>query len=424
MTGYRRGSVRYTVALVFTFGVWFLGLALEVAAVYLLRAASWAKGHVNGIAAAGLVATLMVSGGYLLVDVVRVDPLGDTFTVRVELAGSGGLLEHSDVTFRGVRVGTVRSLELSETGVTAVADIDAAYRVPMGGVVVVARLSAAGEQYLDIRPDSDDGPYLTDGAVVERDRTSTPVTIDEFLTDTADFIGGLNPQRLNVIVAELDKALAGGPDQLRTVISGISQAMVGMTELLPQTRNLVEKLAVIAETTSHAQPDLRTLVEGSGVLFGQFAAADQELRRILDLGPGQLATLGGVIAETTDPVTNLVTNLRAITRAARLRTPALTALFPALRTGTALLGVPAHDNAFHTMVDIWPRPFCEYDTIPVSPATLSDGTVRLYNYCVTSDPAQQIRGSANAPRPDTPDNTAGPPPGSTGDERSVPLPGR
>ncbi|MFD6454645.1 MlaD family protein, partial [Nocardia sp. NPDC060220] len=269
MNEYPRGGVRYTVALVLTFGIWFAGVALEVAAELLLRTAGWANRHVNGIAAAGLVATLLVSGGYLLVDVVRVDPLRDTFTVRVEPAGSGGLLEHSDVTFRGVRVGTVRSLELSETGVTAVADIDAGYHVPAGGAVVVARLSAAGEQYLDIRPDSNDAPYLADGAVVELDRTSTPVTIDEFLTNTADFIGGLNPQRLNVIVAELDKALAGGPNQLRTVISGISQAMVGMTELLPQTRNLVEKLSVIAETTSHAQPDLRTLVEGSGVLFGQ-----------------------------------------------------------------------------------------------------------------------------------------------------------
>ncbi|MFE3543740.1 MCE family protein [Nocardia sp. NPDC059177] len=424
MTGHPRGSVRYTLTVLGAFGIWAVGVALEVAAEFALRGAGWARAHVNGLAAAGLVLTLVVSGGYLLVDIVRIDPRRETFTVRVELAGSGGLLEHSDVTFRGVRVGTVRSLELSGTGVTAVAEIDAGHRVPAGGVAVVARLSAAGEQYLDLRPDTDEPPYLRAGAVIERARTGTPITINEFLTDTSGFIGGLNPQRLNVIVAEFEKALAGGPGQLRTVISGISHALAGMTELLPQTRNLVEKLAIVAETTTHAQPDLRTLVEGSGVLFEQFAAADQELRRLLDLGPGQLATLGGVVAETTDPVTALLTNLQAITRAARLRTPALAALFPALRESTALLGIPAHDNAFHTMMDIWPRPFCEYDTVPVSPARVSDGSVRLYNYCRTNDPAQQIRGSANAPRPDTPDNTAGPPPGSTGDERSVPLPGR
>ncbi|MEU8898809.1 MCE family protein [Nocardia sp. NPDC048505] len=406
------------------FGLWLLEVTLEVVADVVLRLADRARRHLVGLAMAGLVVILLLGGGYLLVEVVRFDPTRETITVRVELAASGGLLEHSDVSFRGVRVGTVRAVELSDSGVTAIAEIDAVHRIPAGGAVVVARLSAAGEQYLDFRPDTDAAPYLRDGAVIERPRTSTPVTINEFLTNTSGFINGLNPERLDVIVAELDRALAGGPDQLRTVISGLSQAMNGLTGLLPQTRNLLEKLAVIAETTSHAQPDLHTLVTGSGVLFGQFAAADQELRRLLDLGPGQLATLGGVVADTTDPITALVTNMLAVTKAARLRTPALAALFPALRSGTALLGIPSHDNAFHTMMDIWPRPFCEYDTIPVAPATVSDGSVRLYNYCVTADPAQQIRGSANAPRPDLPDNTAGPPPGVTGDEKSVPLPGR
>ncbi|MFE2955547.1 MCE family protein [Nocardia tengchongensis] len=397
---------------------------LDWAATQVVRAAEWAGRHLVGLGALGMVGMLVLGGGYLLVDVARVDPLRESYTVRVELASSGGLLPGNDVTFRGVRVGQVAAVELDARGVVALADIDAAVRVPATGTVAVARLSAAGEQYLDFRPDTEAGPFLGDGAVIDATRTSTPVTVNDFLADTSSFISGLNPGRLDVIVEELDKALAGGPDRLRHVLSGLSQAMNGLTGLLPQTRNLIEKLRVIAETTTHAQPDLETLAASSGVLFGQFAAADQEVRRLLDLGPGQLSTLGGVIADTADPVTNLVTNLVAVTRAARLRTPALTALFPALRAGAAAMGIPAHDNAFHTILDIWPRPTCEYATIPVAPARTSDGTVRLYNYCVTDDPALQIRGSANAPRPAGPDNGAGPPPGASGDELSTPLPAK
>ncbi|WP_246011589.1 MCE family protein [Nocardia mexicana] len=369
-----------------------------------------------------MIAMLLAGTGYLLVDVVRINPLRETYTVRVELTVSGGLLPNNDAMFRGVRVGTVRAVQLSARGVTAVADIDARIRIPDSGTVAVQRLSAAGEQYLDFRPDTDDGPYLSDGDVIDTSRTATPVTINSFLTNTSALISGLNPHRLTVIVDELDRALADGPDRLRTVISGISQALAGLTGLLPQTEKLVANLGVIAETTSHAQPDLTTLVHGSGELFDQLTAADQEVRRLLDLGPGQLAALGGVVAETADPVTNLVTNFVAITRAARLRTPAMAALFPALRAGTDAMGVPVHDNAFHTMMDIWPRPTCEYDTIPVSPATVADGRSRLYNYCVTTNPALQVRGSANAPRPPGPDNGAGPPLGIRGDEASVPLP--
>ncbi|MEU0538353.1 MCE family protein [Nocardia sp. NPDC005978] len=389
-----------------------------------LRAGEWALARRLTLAIVGMVLMLVLGGSYLAVDIVRFDPFQRTFAVRILMNGSGGLLPGNDVTFRGVRVGSVRTVELSDDGVVAVADIDSGTKISADSPVFVQRLSAAGEQYLDFQPAADRAPYLDSESVIAADRVSTPVTVESFLANTGGLIAGLNPDRLTVIVDELDRALADGPGKLRSVISGLSHALAGMTDLLPQTRQLVRNLQVIAETTSHAQPDLGTLVRGSGELFAQLGAADQEVRDLLERTPGQLDTLGGLLTETSDPITNLVTNFVAITRAARLRTPALTALFPALRVGSAAIGVAAHDGAFNTMLDIWPRPTCVYDTIPVSPAQVSDGRLRLYNYCVSTDPAQQLRGSANAPRPDIPDNGAGLPPGVTGNELSEPLPGR
>ncbi|MBF6071995.1 MCE family protein [Nocardia farcinica] len=375
------------------------------------------------IANLGLVAVLLAGSAYLGLAVLRINPLPDTYTVTVELRNSGGLLANNDVTFRGSRVGRVAEVRVAEVGIVAEAEIQSWAKIPVGGTVAVGRLSAAGEQYLDFRPDADSGPYLRDGDVVEVARTTTPVTVPSVLDNMSGLIGGMNPARLNVIIDELDKALAGGPDRLRNMISGISRAMAGLDELLPQTRQLIENLEIIADTTSHAQPDLTTLTTGAGALFEQLTAADQELRRFLDLAPGQLATVGGFIADTEDPITNLTTNFVAITRAAKLRQPAIEALFPALRAGSAAIGVPAHDGAYHTLVDPWPRPTCDYPTVPKIPVVAAtDSRVRLYNYCVTDDPALQIRGSANAPRPNVPDNGSGPPPGVTGDEMSQPAP--
>ncbi|MGW6332348.1 MCE family protein [Nocardia rhamnosiphila] len=387
---------------------------------------NWLVRHRIGVANLGLVVVLVVGCGYLGAEVLRINPLPDsTYRVTVELTGSGGLLTDNDVTFRGSRVGRVADVRVSETGIEAVAEIDSAIDIPVGGTVVVGRLSAVGEQYLDFRPDADTGPYLRDGDRVEVARTRIPVTTHSLLSNMSAMISGLNPERLTVIVDELDKALAGGPDRLRNMISGISRAMAGLEGLLPQTRQLIENLTVIADTTQYAQPDLGTLTGSAGALFRQLTAADQEVRRLLDLAPGQLATLSGFVTETRDPITDLVTNFVAITRAAKLRQPAIAALFPALRAGTAALNVPVHDGMFHTLVDIWPRPTCEYNTIPVVPTErMADTRVRLYNYCVTDDPALQVRGSANAPRPNVPDNTAGPPPGVSGDELSRPIPGR
>ncbi|MFE3317904.1 MCE family protein [Nocardia sp. NPDC059195] len=374
------------------------------------------------VANAGLVVVLVLGSLYLGGAVLRIDPSRSHYVVTVELATSGGLTAGSDVTFRGWRVGRVGAVRVSGDGVAAVAEIDGGTRIPVGGTVAVNRLSAAGEQYLDFRPVSESGPYLRDGSVVERAQTSVPVPMQSVLANMSGLVGGMNPERLTVIVDELDKALAGGPDRLRNMISGISRAMAGLTELLPQTQQLLRNLEVIAETTSHAQPDLSTLTASGTALFRQFTAADAEVRHLLEQGPGQLATLGGFVSRTHDPITDLVTNFVAITKAAKLRQPALEALFPSLSRFADAIGVPAHDGGFFTLIDPWPRPTCEYDTVPVVPTTeTTDTRVRLYNYCVTANPALQVRGSANAPRPPGPDNGAGPPPGVTGNELSQPA---
>ncbi|UGT63602.1 MCE family protein [Nocardia asteroides] len=387
---------------------------------------NWLVRNRIAIANLGLVVVLIFGSGYLAVAVMRLDLLPDrTYAVTVQLRDSGGLAANNDVTFRGSRIGKVTEVRVSGPGVAAVAEISSDVRIPVGGTVAVGRLSAAGEQYLDFRPDIEGGPYLGDGSLIDVSRTDTPVPVQSLLLNLSGLIGSLNPERLTVIVDELDRALRGGPDRLRNMVSGISQALAGLDGMLPQTQQLIRNLQVIADTTSLAQPDLTTLTTGAGALFRQLTAADAEVRDFLDLAPGQLATLGGFIEETQDPITNLVTNFVAITRAAKLRAPAIAALFPALREGSEALGIPAHDGFFHTLVDPWPRPTCDYDTIPVVPTlTSTDTRVRLYNYCVTSNPALQVRGSANAPRPNVPDNGSGPPPGVTGDELSRPIPGR
>ncbi|MFB7718660.1 MCE family protein [Nocardia sp. NPDC056100] len=377
------------------------------------------------IANVGLIVVLVLGCGYIGSNVLRFNPIPHTYKVTVLLSTSGGLLSGNDVTFRGLRVGRVDEIKVAGDGVAAVAEIDDSAHIPSDGVVAVGRLSAAGEQYLDFRPDSDSGPYLSNGAVVDRTRTKTPVQIQSVLANLSDFIGGMNADRLNVIVDELDKALAGGPDRLRNMVSGISRAMSGLNDLLPQTKQLLENLSVIGATTSHAQPDLGTITSAGTALFQQLTAADAEVRHLLQTGPDQLATIGGFVSETKDPITNLVTNFVAITKAAKLRAPAIAALFPAIRAGSEALGIPAHDGSYHTLVDPWPRPWCEYDTIPVVPTNAqTDTRTRLYNYCLTNNPALQVRGSANAPRPDVADNGASAPPGVTGNELSQPVTGR
>lgn len=382
------------------------------------------RGHKTLLSNLSLILLFAVGAGYLLIHVARVRPPGGSYTVTVQLDRSGGLQAGNDVTWRGFRVGSVKQIAIRDggAGVSAVAEIENKYRIPADAQIAVSALSAAGEQYIDFRPNTDNPPYLRDGQVVRFDpgRISTPTPVSETLTDTSELIAQVDPEKLGVILDNLDTALSGGPDQLRGLIDGLSIATTGLDNRLPQTISLIENLRVIAGTTSHAQPDLATLTHNASGLVDQARAADSELRRLLDHGPGELGVAEAVLDRDMDPIQSLVTNMSAIVRSALLRQPALRALFPALVVGTSAMGVPAHDGEFYTIVDAWLRPWCNYPTrtVPASIATVP--IFNRWNYCDNPPDDQQIRGSANAPRPDVPNNGAHRPTGADPNDRTLP----
>lgn len=370
----------------------------------------------------GLVLVLLVGVSYMVTQVLRSNPLRGAYTVTVELDRSGGLQTGNDVTVRGWRIGQVTAVDVVDHGerLAARARIDSRYRIPVDTPVAVRMLSAVGEQYLDFSPDREAGPYLSDGAVVRFNpaTVTTPTPISAVLTDSTAVFTQIDPGRFGAILTELDTALSGGPDQLRGLVDGLSLATAGLDARLPETTNLIASLRTVASTVSQAQPDLATLARNSKTVFTEFGRADDEVRRLLDSAPGQLRQLGAVLDKTADPITSLAANFVAITKAALLRQPALRALFPSLLTGGSALGVPAHDGEFYTILDIFPRPFCQYAHSSGSPTVPLDGSLPKWNYCSHPPNDQQIRGSVNAPRPPGPDNGAGMPAGADPNERT------
>lgn len=385
---------------------------------------NWVRRHKMLVSNVALVIALLIGASYLLVSVMRVNPLQSTYAVTVDLDQSGGLQPGNDVTLRGFRIGKVENITLTDAGdaIRANVSIDSQYKIPTDTEVAVQALSGAGEQYIDFRPKTDQGPFLANGSVVKYDPQNihTPTPVWSVLDNSSAFFNQIDPARLSTILNEMDTALSGGPDQLRNMIDALSLVTAGLNNLLPQTTNLLENLQTIAATTSQAQPDLGTLTRNSSTLFNQFNKANGELTRILDSAPGQMKELGAVLDKTADPITKLATNFAAITKAAELRQPALRTLFPALVTGSSAIGVPAHDGEFYTIVDIWPRPYCAYSHPLSAPWKVGDGTVNKYNYCTNPPPDQQIRGSANAPRPDIPNNGAQMPAGADPNARTLP----
>lgn len=373
----------------------------ETPARLLLDVVGRAHRHRVAVSLLGLLAILGSASGYLLLGTLGIDPLDDPYRVHVELERSGGLLPGQDVTLRGVRVGRVETVEVAGDKVVAVAAIDEHVRIPASGQVRAAALSAAGEQYLDFLPTTNDGPYLTDDAVITSDRTTTPVPLSDMLESLSATLAQIDPARLAAISRELGVGQAG-PDKLATIIDGGTFLISTLDATLPQTVNLLHNSRVVLATLNDGRHALRSTSADLSATLGGVSSMTGGFEQLVTQTPPMLSTLDVLLAENSPTMVQLLGNLVTVSQVAYSRIPALNEFFfPQQRNGSALDAVTSafHDGGVWALASIYPRYACDYN-LPRRAGSVPDyAPPYLHADCTDPDPTLMPRGARNAPRP-------------------------
>jgi phospholipid/cholesterol/gamma-HCH transport system substrate-binding protein len=166
----------------------------------------------------------------------------DRYTVTLKLPEIGGLYRGGNVSYRGVEVGRVQAVRLTETGAEAELQLKSDISIPADLTASVHSVSAVGEQYVDLSPRSANGPRLKDGDVIPADRATLPPDIGTLLDATNRGISAIPRENLKTVVDESYKAIGGlGPD--------LSRLVNGTTDLATDARkNLKELLTVIDDS--------------------------------------------------------------------------------------------------------------------------------------------------------------------------------
>ncbi|HEU4362887.1 MAG TPA: MlaD family protein, partial [Mycobacterium sp.] len=235
------------------------------------------------ISAAGLAVLLVVTFGYISIGALGVNPARTMMSVRVLLPESGGLLANQDVTVRGIPVGRISAINLTDHGVEAVVAIKATARIPASSSVHVSGLSAAGEQYLDFRPDHDAGPFITDGSVLVEEQVTVPMTLPRIIDDSRGALAQLDAQKLNALFSEL-RVGRDGPAKLAAILDGATFLAATLGGVLPETVSLLRNTPVTFTTIADVKAGLaRTAVDLHNVLGG-INTMDSGFRTLADRG--------------------------------------------------------------------------------------------------------------------------------------------
>ncbi|GAA4258814.1 MlaD family protein [Dactylosporangium darangshiense] len=313
--------------------------------------------------------------------------LGRGTTVYADLAEGGGLFANAPVTYRGVPVGRVERVALHEGGARARLHLDAGVRVPAGTRAVVSQRSAVGEQFLDLRPDSDTAPYLRDGSVIPRERTGTPLAPETLLANLDALVRSVDPQALSTVIDELGTAFEGDAQALRRILDAGELILRQASGTLPQTRTLIDDARTVLATQEQSAAAIRQWAAGLAQIAATLRAADPDLRRIIADAPPAAQELVALLDDLDPQIGTLLANLIAVDGVAARRLPGI-----------------------EQLLVVYPLAVAGGFTVTPGDGTAHLGLVLNVNNPPPCEHGKGIRCTGNAPRPGGGDP---PPPSST-----------
>lgn len=346
---------------------------------------------------------------YVLFSVVGAKSFEGSYRVVVDMPVTGGLFPGSQVTYRGVPIGTVSSIDITGAGIAANLDIHDSVHIPTATRAVVADRSPAGEQYIDMEPTGSGPPYLRDGSVIAQQDTARPPSLAALLNSITAFSNSVDLRQLRTVFHELDLAFAGTGPALGALIDHSAALVAELEQVSPQTIDLLRSAGALLDAQVAHDGDLRSFAHSLRQLSETIRADDPKTAKLIDAALQATQQVAPILINDSHDIGVLLANLVVTGHIAVERLPGLKALVIALPDGLHALAAAVHgDHVSFKLID-QPGTFCAYGhTRRRAPFNPHRGPPITNGYCAHPLPIQQQRGAANEPRPPG-DDTAGPP---------------
>jgi virulence factor Mce-like protein len=364
--------------------------------------------------------------------------LNQGYTAYVDLTDSGGIFTNAEVTYRGVTVGRVGPIELTREGLRVRLNLNRGHHIPRDTVAVVANRSAVGEQYIDLRPRSDGGPYLDSGApyTIPRQDTKLPVPTEELLANLDKLVSSVDPRDLATIVDELDKGFAGSAADLQSILDSSDRLLKEANDNFPAASDLLDNSRVVLDTQRDEAANIRAFARNLRVLTDELRRDDPALRDVIDSATPAAGETSRLIRDLSPTLPVLLANLTSTGQVITSRIDGLRTLlimYPATLAGGFTVTPGDGTEHFGLVPNLNTPPPCTkgYEKTKIRyPQDTRQIPVQQNVGCkLPHDSQQDVRGARNAPPPrpapsvppGATDGAGEPPPGggsSNGDQRA------
>lgn len=201
-----------------------------------------------------------------------------------------GIYPRGDVRILGVAVGSVNDVVPEGDKVRVDMSLDRDVPVPADAGAVAVAPSIVSDRYVQLAPQYQGGPQLSDGAVISAERTATPVELDEIYQSLNDVTEALGPEGANSS-GDLNKLLATAAENLD-----------GNGEKLSNT---LRDVGDLGGTLSGSSAELFATVDNLQKFSSMLAANDDQVRQFNT----QLRDVSGLLSDEREDLSAAMAEL-------------------------------------------------------------------------------------------------------------------
>lgn len=234
------------------------------------------------------------------------------YEVTLQLPSSGGLYRFSNVTYRGVQVGKVTEVRTTPAGALAVMSLETSPKIPADLHAEVRSVSAVGEQYVELSPRTDSGPYLQDGSVIAADQATIPTPVGPVLDRVSQLVDTFPRDRLSALLDETYKGFNGAAYDFGSLLDSGATLSRELNGVADQTRTLAEDAQPLLEGQAATADPIRTWARSLAGFTGQLRENDPELRSVLQKFPDFAAETTSLMDQLKPTLPLLLANLSSV----------------------------------------------------------------------------------------------------------------
>ena len=328
--------------------------------------------------------------------------------VTLELPAAGGLYRFSDVTYRGVQVGKVTDITVVDgKRVNATLSLDSS-TIPADASAHVRSMSAAGEQYVDLQPLNESGPYLRDGSVITLPHTTIPQRAGPMLDQLSALVDSIPKDKLGNLLDETFKGLDGAGYDFGSLLDSSATLSRDFNHNADRARTLVDDSVPLLQSQTDSVGAIKVWAHGLAGVTGQLARNDPQLRTILQSGPGFTQQVSGLLDQIKPTLPVLLANLTTIGQIGVTYHASLEQILVLLPPNIAIFqsaaptGNPTGAATGDFSLTLGDPPACSVGFLPPSqwrsPADTSEADTPDGLYCkLPQDSPVAVRGAHNYP---------------------------